>query len=98
MAISAALRKLAEAKNPEYAIRNVVNLAPFKTEAEMLGRSAGRIYLRGQNTIHAATMSDNTMRELRDQITRALRQSARMHKADAKWWENSPLNVQKGVK
>jgi hypothetical protein len=39
----------------------------------MIGRTAGRLYFRGQNTIHAVTMSDTAMRELRDQITKALR-------------------------
>jgi hypothetical protein len=67
------LLDLMAAKNPDYVVTEVVNVIPFRTEADMIGRTAGRLYFRGQNTIHAVTMSDTAMRELRDQITKALR-------------------------
>jgi hypothetical protein len=64
--------ELMEAQNPDYKIREVVNCIPFRTGAEMIGATAGRIYLREQNKIFAVTMSDWQMRNLYEELGKVL--------------------------
>jgi hypothetical protein len=70
--VSEVATKIAATKNPEYQITEVVNLLPFRSAVEMVGETAGRIYLRTRNTLYAVTTSDRALEELRDQINAAL--------------------------
>jgi hypothetical protein len=66
------LMAIVEAANPDYQVTTVHNVFPFKADADMIGASAGRIYLREQDTLTVITCSESQLRLLRDAIDRAL--------------------------
>lgn len=72
--ITPRLLAIVAARNPDYQVKTVTNAVPFRVAAEMIGATAGRIYLRESTHLTAATMSDGLLRELRDAITQALRE------------------------
>jgi hypothetical protein len=72
MGVADSLPELVRTSNPDYEVRHVVNVFPFRLYVEMIGDTAGRIYLREQDRLTVVTASDTSMRELRDALTAAL--------------------------
>jgi hypothetical protein len=64
------VQRFVESPNPLYRVHEVENVIPFRAEAEMIGATAGRLYLREQNRLVAVTMSRKLMLELGELLER----------------------------
>lgn len=68
-------RKLAELvneNNADYAVKDVVNVIPFRAGAERIGNSALRVYLREQNKVTVLTMSELLFEKLTREMAAAV--------------------------
>lgn len=66
------LRNIINQKNGERKIERIYEIKPDRTDAEVIGGNAGRIYLREGAKLVAVTLSSEAMRAMADQIDVAL--------------------------
>lgn len=70
--MSEVLSRLCEAANPDYKVTEIENVLPFEVAAEIIGASAGRLYLRERNKVTAVTTSIVGLLEIIDAIQKAI--------------------------